>query len=176
MTDEIKELNLYQRLHGAMSEAGMMGKGGYNDHSKYTYVKAADVAKKFQELLLKYRVFCSANVIDTVHQKTQTAGGKAAMFAGVKVEYTFTNIDKPDEKLSVVAVGDGMDTGDKGIYKALTGSQKYLYSLNFCMGSDDDAETDSPEIAGNTKKAAPIAKRAAEQAGVAQGGPVGPMF
>lgn len=146
LSSEYVALNLYQRLGLIMQEAGTMSKSGYNDHSRYAYVKAADVAKKFQELLLAYDVFVTASVEEVIHTKTQTAGGKASMFTCAKVRYTFVNADKPEEQFSVVIPGDGMDTGDKGLYKALTGSQKYLFSLNFCMGSDDDAEKDSPEI------------------------------
>lgn len=140
------DLNLYQRLSKVMEEAGTMGKSGYNEHSRYSYVKASDVAQKFQELLLKYGVFVRASVQDVVHKQVQSAKGKAQTYAHVCVQYCFINIDNPDDSFSVRACGDGLDTGDKGIYKALTGSQKYLFSLNFCMGSEDDAETDSPEI------------------------------
>lgn len=170
--EDIKEMNLFQRLHACMGLAGQMGKGGYNEHSRYTYVKASDVAKKFQELLLLYRVFCTASVEEVVHQKTQTATGKPSMFVGVKVRYTFINIDDPEDKFEVIGAGDGMDSGDKGLYKALTGSEKYLFSLNFCMGSDDDAETDSPEIGGNTK----TAQKANSVASPASHGPTTTMF
>lgn len=149
MENENKEtytLNIYERLSLIMREAGTISKTGYNDHSRYKYVKAADVAKKFQELLLAYNVFVTASVEEVIHTRTKTAGGKDSMYVCTKVRYTFTNTDNPSDQFSVVIPGDGMDTGDKGVYKALTGSQKYLFSLNFCMGSEDDAEVESPEL------------------------------
>ena len=144
--------NLYQRLSRVMSEAGTMHKGGLNDFSGYTYVKASDVAQKFQQLLLAHGVFVTANVEEVTRKQVESAKGKSQMYVGVKVLYTFINIDNPVDRFVVQAVGDGMDTGDKGIYKALTGSQKYLFSLNFCMGSTDDAETESPELGGLVDK------------------------
>ena len=132
------------RLLAVMEEFGTIDKGGYNSHSNYKYVKEADVARKFQELLVKHRVFVFSSIIDSKTVPTQTSSGKSAFYSKVVVEYTFVNVDQPEERHSVQAVGEGMDTGDKAIYKAITGAHKYMLIRNFNLGSDEDAEKDSP--------------------------------
>lgn len=154
--------NLPQRLLAIMQEAGTIEKGGYNAHSRYKYVQEADVAKKFQELLVAHGVFLYSSVEDVVHQKTQTASGKPAMFVGVKMLYTFVNADNPEEKFEVRAAGDGMDTGDKAIYKALTGAHKYLLIRNFNLGSDEDAEKGNADIDGTSRPQAKPQQRGSQ--------------
>jgi len=141
-----EKINLHQRLLNIMEEAGTMNKGGTNEHHRYSYVKESDVAKKFQELLVKHRVFLFSSVQQAESKQVQSSTGKPNILASVMMEYTFVNVDKPEETFSVGASGDGMDAGDKAIYKALTGAHKYLLIRNFNLGSDDDAEKDSPAV------------------------------
>lgn len=37
-------------------------------------------------------------------------------------------------------IGEGMDTGDKAIYKAITGAQKYVLMKTFLIPTGDDPE------------------------------------
>ena len=129
-----------------MEESGTMKKAGYNDFNKYSYVKESDVAEKFQSLLVKHRVFLFSSVTEAKSVQVQSASGKPSILSTVQMKYTFVNVDSPEDQFIVNATGDGMDTGDKAIYKALTGAHKYLLIRNFNLGSDNDAEVDSPEI------------------------------
>ena len=147
--------NLYQRLLAIMAEAGTMKKAGFNDFNQYSYVKESDVAEKFQQLLVTHGVFLFSSVIKARSVQVQSSSGKPSILSAVHMLYTFVNADNPEEKFRVKAAGDGMDTGDKAIYKALTGAHKYLLIRNFNLGSDNDAETDSPEVGGRV--VAPVA-------------------
>lgn len=138
--------NLTQRLVSIMEEAGTINKQGRNEFSGYSYVRETDVAQKLQELLVKHRVFLFSSVLEVSSQQVMSSQGKPNIFSSVKVLYTFVNCDNQEDKFEVMAVGDGMDTGDKAVYKALTGAHKYLLIRNFNLGSIDDAETASPEI------------------------------
>ena len=138
--------NLHQRMLAIMEEAGSMKKEGFNDFNKYSYVKESDVAKKFQELLVKHGVFCYSSVEEVRSKQVESAKGKPNILSTVKMQYTFVNVDNPEDQMQVGAAGDGMDTGDKAIYKALTGAHKYVLIRNFNLGSDDDTEKESPAI------------------------------
>ena len=145
-TKTTKTKNLHQRLLAIMGEAGSMEKGGYNDFNKYSYIKESDVAKKFQDLLVKHGVFMFSSVEEAKSIQVQSAGGKPSILSTVKMLYTFVNVDDPEDDFKVYAAGDGMDTGDKAIYKALTGAHKYVLIRNFNLGSDEDAEKTSPSV------------------------------
>ena len=132
------KLNLFQRLLRVSEEVGKIHKGGYNSHSKYNYVSEADVSNQFREAFLKYGVYCSVSTVDENFLQTQTKSGTAQVYAMVTSEFTFVNVDKPEEKHIIRSKGHGVDTGDKGIYKAMTGAVKYGLLKSFCIGTDDD--------------------------------------
>ena len=44
------------------------------------------------------------------------------------------------DNVDVQVLGEGMDSGDKAYYKALTGAQKYFYHMTFHSPTGDDPE------------------------------------
>lgn len=164
-------MNLAQRLVAVMREAGSIEKLGYNDFNKYAYIKESDISKKMQALFCKYGIFVLANTV--AHKATQSVSdkGKVQTFSQVEIEYTFINMDNPNETLTAKAYGEGVDTGDKAGYKASTGAHKYFLIRNFNLGSDEDAEKESPELT----RAMPQAQQARPVA-PQQKAPVQPQF
>jgi hypothetical protein len=156
--------NLYQRLVAIMAEAGTIKKLGFNEFDKYSYVKESDIAEKMQALFVKHGVFVTNSVIEHSSTQVTSSTGKPSILSSVVSLYTFINADNPSERHEVRAVGDGMDRGDKAIYKALTGAHKYFLIRNFNLGSEEDAEKESPE-----KESAP-ARAVAPQARGQQNG------
>lgn len=138
--------NLQQKLLDIMEEFGSVEKKGRNEFQNYAYVREADIAIRTQELLVKHKVFISSSVTHVSERQVPSSKGKANMYATVTVEYTMTNAEHPNEQIVVQAMGSGMDSGDKALYKALTGAHKYFLIRNFNLGSDDDAEKASPEM------------------------------
>jgi hypothetical protein len=143
--------NLMSKLVSIMEEAGTVKKEGFNDFNKYKYVKESDVAEKLQGLFVKHKVFVFSSVLEANERQIQSSTGKANMYATVKMLYTFVDAENSEDRFEVQAYGSGMDVGDKAIYKALTGAHKYFLIRNFNLGSDDDAEKESPAV-GETKE------------------------
>jgi hypothetical protein len=56
------------------------------------------------------------------------------------------------EELVFHSEGEGQDAGDKGIYKAITGAQKYALMKAFMIPTGDDPEADSGVDERNTKE------------------------
>ena len=50
------------------------------------------------------------------------------------------NADKPDDLFEVDWIGEGGDTGDKGVYKGFTGGLKYFYMKLLQVATGDDPE------------------------------------
>jgi hypothetical protein len=140
--------NLYQRLLAIMAEAGTIKKLGFNEFDKYSYVKESDIAEKMQALFVKHGVFVTNSVIENTTQTVVNSKGNPQLLSQVVSLYTFINADNPSEKHEVRAVGDGMDRGDKAVYKALTGAHKYMLIRNFNLGSEEDSEKESPKFEG----------------------------
>ena len=68
-----------------------------------------------------------------------TKTGKAQMLTSVRIDYNFVDV-KTGDKIEGFIVGQGMDMGDKGVYKAITGAIKYLYIKTFNIPTQDDPE------------------------------------
>jgi len=66
-------------------------------------------------------------------------------------KYSFIDVDS-DHELNGTWFGSGTDTGDKGLYKAITGGIKYVLNTNFLIPTGDDPEKDDEN--GNGKATA----------------------
>jgi hypothetical protein len=53
--------------------------------------------------------------------------------------YTFSDVDSGEEIVAKVA-GQGLDSGDKAPYKAMTGALKYALLQSFLLATGDDPE------------------------------------
>ena len=53
--------------------------------------------------------------------------------------YTFIDVDTAEE-ITVKTAGEGLDSGDKAPYKAMTGALKYALLQSFLLATGDDPE------------------------------------
>jgi hypothetical protein len=157
--------NLFRRLLTIMEEAGSVQKGGYNEFDKYSYIAESDLAKHMQKLFVKHGVFVTSSVVGATTEPCKTSKGTPAMLSKVTMKYLFVNVDNPIDNHTVYAAGDGIDRGDKAIYKALTGAHKYFLIRNFNLGSDEDAEKDSHAVGSENGSAKPSSVPAPTPAG-----------
>jgi hypothetical protein len=67
--------------------------------------------------------------------------GKAGFLVSVKLAVTFVDIDSGEHYTSTF-YGDGADTGARGIYKAISGAQKYALIKTFLVPTSDYADFD----------------------------------
>jgi ERF superfamily protein len=139
-----KPAGLHKKLSLAMSKIGRVPKRGRNQAQGYDYARADDVAEGAREALAELGVSILADVLESGVREIETKSGKARI-TWAKVAWTFTD-SETGEKVTVHAPGEGMDSGDKGIYKAMTGSMKYVLMTNFLIPTGEgDPEADEPD-------------------------------
>lgn len=156
--------NLYQRLSAIQEAIGSVEKKGTNRHSNYTYIAQTDLVQALQGLFVEHGVQVMFGVVDVETKQVQSAKGKPNLLSTVITKYTFINVDDPEERFETLSAGDGMDVGDKAIYKAFTGADKYLFRNMFLIGGTDDPETDSPEIGADLgAQSAPVSNGQAKR-------------
>ena len=73
--------------------------------------------------------------------------GKAGPVTTIKMTATFACGDG-GASFTTSWLGSGQDSGDKGVYKALTGGVKYLLMKNFLVSTGDDPEQEETEASG----------------------------
>lgn len=166
----MSDKKIYEAISHIMEDIGAIGKDKYNEQQKYNFRGIDDVYNSLQPALIKNHVFCVPAVKDKRREERKTSKGNNLIYTVVDVDYTF--ICSEDGSQVVVGVcGEGMDSGDKSLNKALSAAFKYACLQLFCIpteGEMHDSEENSYEIAdrkinGNEINAL---KREAERVGM----------
>lgn len=155
-------MNIYEKLLNITSEIKNVSKNlevGVGKNS-YKAVGEADVLFAVKQLEQKYKVYsypCKREVIDRAILETEkeyngnvTKGNQ--IFLRIETTYRFVNIENPEEYIEITTYGDGIDTQDKAVGKAMTYADKYalLKAYKIITGDDPDQEH-SPDTAKYTK-------------------------
>lgn len=156
----MKELNIYEKMSAIVNELGTVAKNLSVDLGKgknYKAVQEKDVLDAIKPLEEKYRIYSypkERKVIDKdILEKETSYGITKSLYMRIETVYEFVNLDKPEEKITMVSYGDGIDSGDKAPGKAMTYSDKYslLKAYKVATGDDPDKEA-SPEKGYNKTK------------------------
>lgn len=147
-TEAVKAMNIYQRISAVSAEVGKvaMTLNVSTGNGSYKAISINDVVDNLIPVVTKYRLAIlpgEKEIIEQAQIKTTSKyGEKVQFYIRLKATYTVVNIDKPEEKVSAVGFGDGIDSGDKATGKANTYARKYalIDLFNLSKGDDPDRE------------------------------------
>lgn len=138
----MSENKLVSKLAHVMKQVQYIEKKGWNNFNKYKYATESDVQEKVREVLADQNVIMMPDVVEYSTREHYNRKGNTEYIATVKVNFTFYDGDT-GENISIHSAGEGQDAGDKAIYKAITGSQKYALMKAFMIPTGDDPENDT---------------------------------
>jgi hypothetical protein len=139
-TETPKSKGLIAKLCEVMAEAGYVEKRGHNDKFNYSYVTEADVVELLRDKLASRGVFIFPSVTQIDRKEhSKTSSGATMFITDIMMTWTFVDAETGETHVCHVP-GCGTDTGDKGIYKAITGSSKYFFLKAFMLPTGDDPE------------------------------------
>lgn len=167
------ENNLVTKLATIMGELGNVEKKGFNKAQNYRFVRESDVVAALVPLLAKNHIILHTTI--TSHDMRplyQTANGAQMWLTTITVDGTWMDGETGETLPASTFIGYGADTGDKGIYKAMTGCEKYMLMKGFLISTGDDPEADEKvdkTAAASTAAAGPRIARGS-QPGVQRGG------
>lgn len=119
-----------------MREVGYVQKDGKNDFHGYKYASEANAIAALRPSLVKHGLVMIPSVKNVQHDE----------HGNTHVDVLYTIFDEHGNYLEFMASGSGNDraksgaVGDKGIYKALTGANKYALLKTFLLETGDDPE------------------------------------
>jgi hypothetical protein len=161
---ERKEMNLFEKMLAITDEIGVVAKNlevATGAGRSYKAVNERDVLDAVRPIEVKYGVYSYAKerhiITDEVLTKESTdRNGEAkktnSFFMRVETVFEFVNVDNPEERITTVVYGDGIDTGDKAPGKAMTYSDKYALLKAYKISTGDDPDKDaSPETGYEVK-------------------------
>ena len=155
--EEIKKLNIYEKMSFITEEMGVVEKNlkvQVNKTNSYQAVSERDILDNVKPLEKKYRVYSfpvDRKIIDNdILTKEVEYNGEITktntIYMRLEITYRFINIDNPTEYIDIKTYGDGLDTGDKAPGKAMTYGDKYALMKGYKISTGDDPDKDpSPE-------------------------------
>jgi hypothetical protein len=135
-------IKILAALHDVMGKVGYVQKKGTNDYQKYKYAGEGNLLEVLRPAMVE------AGLMLLPNQKS-VAGPDEYGITTVCVEYTLAHKDGDIWPEKLIAYGTGGDrnskggVGDKGLYKAATGANKYLLFKLFQIETGDDPEKPS---------------------------------
>ena len=125
-------------------------KGGTNTYDRYNYATLEDWHRAVMPALLANGLTLALSVeeVTNLEDRTTKKGGTEHV---VQVKGGACLLHESGQCISIMGAGQGQDRADKGIYKAITGMNKYLFACMFALPTTDDPEAD--ETVGETAAA-----------------------
>ena len=153
-------MNIYEKMSAIVNELGTVAKNLSVDLGKgknYKAVQEKDVLDAIKPLEEKYKVYSypkERKIIDNfILEKETSYGITKNLYMRIETTYEFVNIENPEEKITMISYGDGIDSGDKAPGKAMTYSDKYSLLKAYKVATGDDPDKDaSPTDKGYTKE------------------------
>jgi len=141
----MSDKTLVQNMAEVMKEVGYVQKDATNDFQKYTYASAQAVFDKVRKELSARGIAVGGDVELVA---SEIVGPKDKHLVVAKHTLTFTD---GTDTLSVAALGEGIDAGDKSAMKANTAAVKYCLAKAFLISWGDDPEADAATDGGHAK-------------------------
>lgn len=127
-----------------MASVDRVAKNGNNTAQNYSYAMAADVYDAVRSELARRFVLLVPRVEAVEFTEVDTKAGGKLKLCMWRGGFDFTDAET-GEVLSVKAFGQGSDSGDKALYKAITGATKSVLVQMFLIPTGDDPENEKAE-------------------------------
>ena len=137
-----KTFGIYNKLAGVRSELDGMSKEWENEMQGYSYFSDDQISRTFRWLFNSYKIdFIYSSKITGCREISPTRSWTKQFITDVLIEYKFVDIED-GSMVEWTACWSWNDTGDKGVYKAITGAVKYIFMKTFQISTGDDPEKD----------------------------------
>lgn len=135
--------NVSKKLLAAIAAvSGQVPKSGFNKHQNYKYVMEKDLMEAVRVALIDQGLLILPSVEFV---------SRAGDITTVRTKHTIIDTES-GESVEAWSAGEGRDTGDKAVYKAITGATKYFLSKTFLIYGVDDPEADEITAEGQGNK------------------------
>lgn len=132
---ERQGLNLYQKLLEVQKNVTYFQQNKQGD--KFKYVGSSDVLTAIRSAMDSVGLILSVSVTGSRLHLDAAYSGKQHL-TEIDIALEWINADKPEERLAWQMYGQGIDSGEKGVGKALTYAEKYGLLKFFHVGTDKD--------------------------------------
>lgn len=142
---------IYSAISAIMADVGAVAKSSKNQQQGFMYRGIDAVMNALHPAMAEHHVFCTPEILEQTREDRQTAKGGNLIYSICKIRYTFYADD--GSNISVIVVGEGMDSGDKATNKAMAIAFKYACFQLFCIPTEEmvDPDAECHEVKGKGK-------------------------
>lgn len=162
------------KLVKLLGMVGTVEKKGENKSQHYNFVRETDLVDKVRPAMAELGLFLHQSTLrEEMVELYTTQSGSTMWLTKVWVNFTWVDVSGDIWPVPGIFPGHGADTGDKGVYKAMTGAEKYFLMKTFLVGTGDDVEADEKvdqHAAAARASSGPATVRRGSQQGVQRGG------
>ena len=149
-------MNLYQKLIEVQKAVSYLKKD--NQGYQFKYVSSADTLAPIRVAMDEHGVLLMVKIVGHVLGDKETKGEGKQLLTELDIVFTWVNAEKPEEVIDCPFYAQGLDTGEKGVGKALTYAEKY-FLLKFFHIATDKEDPDGNQGGSRSPKQQPSPKR-----------------
>ena len=140
MDTEAKTPKIYEALINANELVGAISKGNTNQQQGFKFRGVDDVYNKLHPILAKCGIVIVPEVVSYEVTERQARNG-VLLYTRATIRHHFTASD--GSSVTTLVVGEAMDSGDKGMNKAMSIALKYALFQLFTIPTDEDKDPDA---------------------------------
>lgn len=137
--------SIYAKIVSILKETKAITKSEKNQQQGFKFRGIDNVMNELHELFAKNDVFILQEVQDFTVDARPTAKGGTLFYTRAKIKFRYMTTD--GSFVETVNVGEAMDSGDKGMNKAMSIALKYSLLQMFLIPTEEpkDPDRDTPE-------------------------------
>jgi hypothetical protein len=137
------EKTIHEAINAVMNEVGYVKKSKAANLN-YSFAGEAALISAIRPSIVEHGIYMSVDSISDIRREAYTtAKGTAMVNTIIQAVVKFTHVS--GDSITVAAVGEGSDAGDKSANKAMTGLYKYALRQTFCIETGDDPDKHASE-------------------------------
>lgn len=132
---------IHELIGKAMGKIGAIGKDSKNAQQGFMYRGIDAVYNALNPVMSELGLFIAPEVLDMKREERTNKNGTVLIYTALTIKYT---VYAPDgSNISLTVVGEGMDTGDKSVNKAMSIAMKYAMFQLFFIATEDLKDPDA---------------------------------
>ncbi len=131
---------IYAALASIMEETKAIGKTEKNQQQNFMFRGIDNVMNELHGLFAKHKVFILPEVMNYEISEKMTQRGSLMYYTRAKICFHFMTTD--GSEVTVTNVGEAMDSGDKGMNKAMSVALKYALMQMLLIPTQEEKDPD----------------------------------
>lgn len=129
-------MNIYQKLIEVRKSCEYLKKD--NKGYQFNFVSSSQTLGTLRAAMDAHGLLLVPKVISHETRDHETKKGEHEYFTIASMSFTWINAEQPEEQIECPWLGQGLDSGEKGVGKAMTYAEKYFLLKFFNIATDKD--------------------------------------